>query len=604
MQGSREREKGRSQGIGFQHRRFHQGYRFFSGDDNSRARNWAYHVNYPAHKAALCPHRDKFRTGNHRRDFLRFRGWRPSQRRFIGDEEVSFQSRNFRERLPSFFKQKDKGVNQLLPYAGPFSKPHGKHSIFIESKRYDFHLSGSLNISELKNGYIRTISISTTLALWLIESLESYIFISSEWACTRFEGTNSVSINWSSNYYGDFVQILAVFEGARSTICVPLGARKNSLKLFIKGLYYSLNNRNAQVGQIPPPPDTALGEERKVSSSQPQLRDGPLLITSVGSEEVSETDLPKWQDPLLDDILGKTEMQNSNISVPGLLVQMDISDFCSKEYNLDICCKGDFDEEFILLEPLFSDHFESLFKESYCYLKEAMTISMVRDKLQKGILKNGKGKAFRMTRQLAKSIEAVDSVKIKDNITLLDVSPAWLLDLLLGTAVLNHWVGLLLNFESHYSLRWLVSSHLAKIGIFRESVSPFWPSNYPCKLPKAVLTRDPFCFIAAYNRTQDVNTRRSGDVTSSEGFVGYPTSAVTNKQLVIFQTEAAPNYSLSTSQIEEFPPLPRKILSPFAPTFVPAVYSYADIFTKDQGPLYKSQWPKLGSIPQRSGRSH
>ncbi|VFQ72955.1 unnamed protein product [Cuscuta campestris] len=261
MQGGREREKGRSQGIGFHHRRFHQGYRFFSGDDNSRARNWAYHVNYPAHKAALCPHRDKFRTGNHRRDFLRFKGWRPSQRRFIGDEEASFQLRNFRERLPSFFKQKDKGVNQLLPYAVPT---------------------------------------------------------------------------------------------------------------------------------------------------------GPLLITSVGSEEVSGTDLPKWQDPLLDEILGKTEMQNSNISVPGLLVQMDISDFCSKEYNLDIYCKGDFDEEFKLLEPLFSDHFESLFKESYCYLKEAMTISMVRDKLQKGILKNGKGKAFRMTRQLAKSIEAVDSVKIKD----------------------------------------------------------------------------------------------------------------------------------------------------------------------------------------------
>ncbi|VFQ69618.1 unnamed protein product [Cuscuta campestris] len=82
---------------------------------------------------------------------------------------------------------------------------------------------------------------------------------------------------------------------------------------------------------------------------------------------------------------------------------------------------------------------------------------------------------------------------------------------------------------------------------------------------------------------QDVNTQRSGDVTSSEGFVGDPTSAVTNKQLVIFQTEAAPNYSLSTSQIEEFSPLPWKILSPFAPTFVPAVYSYADIFTKDQG---------------------
>ncbi|RAL52417.1 hypothetical protein DM860_007274 [Cuscuta australis] len=106
-------------------------------------------------------------------------------------------------------------------------------------------------------------------------------------------------------------------------------------------------------------------------------------------------------------------MQDSNTSVPGLLVQMDISDFYKRSTHLDICCKGDFDEEFKLLEPLFSDHFESLFKESYCYLKEAMTISMVRDKLQTGILKNGKGKAFRMTRQLSKSIEAVDLVKIQ-----------------------------------------------------------------------------------------------------------------------------------------------------------------------------------------------
>ncbi|RAL39066.1 hypothetical protein DM860_011552 [Cuscuta australis] len=30
-----------------------------------------------------------------------------------------------------------------------------------------------------------------------------------------------------------------------------------------------------------------------------------------------------------------------------------------------------------------------------------------------GVLKNGKGKAFRMTRQIAKSIEAVDHVKIQ-----------------------------------------------------------------------------------------------------------------------------------------------------------------------------------------------
>ncbi|VFQ80835.1 unnamed protein product [Cuscuta campestris] len=82
---------------------------------------------------------------------------------------------------------------------------------------------------------------------------------------------------------------------------------------------------------------------------------------------------------------------------------------------------------------------------------------------------------------------------------------------------------------------------------------------------------------------QTVNTQQSGDVTSSEGLVQDPTSAESNKQLVIFQTQAAPNYSLSTGQAEVFPPLPRIILSPSAPAFVPGLYSYAALFTHEQG---------------------
>ncbi|VFQ73276.1 unnamed protein product [Cuscuta campestris] len=82
---------------------------------------------------------------------------------------------------------------------------------------------------------------------------------------------------------------------------------------------------------------------------------------------------------------------------------------------------------------------------------------------------------------------------------------------------------------------------------------------------------------------QEANTKCSGDVTSSKGFVGDLTPAEPNKQLVIYQTKAAPGFTLSTSQSEEFPPLPRKILSPSAPAFVPAIYSYAALFTQEEG---------------------
>ncbi|VFQ70881.1 unnamed protein product [Cuscuta campestris] len=82
---------------------------------------------------------------------------------------------------------------------------------------------------------------------------------------------------------------------------------------------------------------------------------------------------------------------------------------------------------------------------------------------------------------------------------------------------------------------------------------------------------------------QEVNTKCSEDVTSSKGSVGDLTPAEPNKQLVIYQTKAAPGFTLSTSQSEEFPPLPQKILSPSAPAFVPAIYSYAALFTQEEG---------------------
>ncbi|VFQ95811.1 unnamed protein product [Cuscuta campestris] len=106
-------------------------------------------------------------------------------------------------------------------------------------------------------------------------------------------------------------------------------------------------------------------------------------------------------------------MEDSVQSITGALFQEDIKEFSHKDYAFDICCKGDFHDEFKLLEPIFNDHFESLFKETACYIREALTIGLVRNKLQEGLLKNGRGKVLRLTRQVAKGIEVIDSVKIK-----------------------------------------------------------------------------------------------------------------------------------------------------------------------------------------------
>ncbi|RAL49180.1 hypothetical protein DM860_017824 [Cuscuta australis] len=297
-------------------------------------------------------------------------------------------------------KPQSRGYNpekagKLLPYSGPFSLSNGKLSIHIESKRYDFHHSGSFHISEMKKGYFRTISVSTTLALWVLESLEHHVMTTANWILFRFEGENSVNINWGSNSFGEFVKITSVFEKIRSTICVPFGARKLGLKFFIKALSRSLLDRN---DVIPPSHTSAPSEE---------IQGGEMAAILTGPPSPK----PDWKDPIIDDLVQQPVQKESTI--PGLLFHSDINDFCLNENSIDICCKGDYDEEFKILEPLFTEHFESMFEESSCYLREAMTIAMVRDKLQKGILKNGKGKAFRMTRQVTRSIEAVDYVKIR-----------------------------------------------------------------------------------------------------------------------------------------------------------------------------------------------
>ncbi|VFQ73335.1 unnamed protein product [Cuscuta campestris] len=149
-------------------------------------------------------------------------------------------------------------------------------------------------------------------------------------------------------------------------------ANKFGLKCFIKAISRSLEQRN-------PPPTTFI---------QSGLPPNPAKDCE-GSTEATVSSKPEWQDPLLEIPVSSPVVQEESIT--SLLFQWDIKELCSKEYSLDLCCKGDFEEEFKLLEPVFTEHFESYIKETSCYIREALTIGLVRDKLQKGIMKNGEG---------------------------------------------------------------------------------------------------------------------------------------------------------------------------------------------------------------------
>ncbi|VFQ77898.1 unnamed protein product [Cuscuta campestris] len=79
------------------------------------------------------------------------------------------------------------------------------------------------------------------------------------------------------------------------------------------------------------------------------------------------------------------------------------------------------------------------------------------------------------------------------------------------------------------------------------------------------------------NTGQTINIQQSGDVTSSEVLVGKPTAEV-------------------------FPPLPRIILSPYAPAFVPALCSYAALFTQKQGTEAETE-PKEDPFSNLNGQN-
>ncbi|RAL46390.1 hypothetical protein DM860_015383 [Cuscuta australis] len=265
---------------------------------------------------------------------------------------------------------------------------------------------------------------------WLVEILPR-LSRKNPWAYTRFEKLRRLSVSFGSNSRGNFIRILESREEGRTSIFVPVEIQNpppfwRELDSFRSKFFVT----HASMGDSVAILESRTEEESSALCVDPETLciiqpEIPLDISkSHGGEEKAIarhsledsralTVILECLDPLVNLELNTTMMEDSVQSITSALFQEDIKEFSHNDYAFDICCKGDFHDEFKLLEPIFNEHFESLFKETACYIREALTIELVHNKLQEGLLKNGRGKVLRLTRQVAKGVEVIDSVKIK-----------------------------------------------------------------------------------------------------------------------------------------------------------------------------------------------
>ncbi|VFQ89705.1 unnamed protein product [Cuscuta campestris] len=78
------------------------------------------------------------------------------------------------------------------------------------------------------------------------------------------------------------------------------------------------------------------------------------------------------------------------------------------------------------------------------------------------------------------------------------------------------------------------------------------------------------------------------DQGGSEGFTTAPLTetALEERQMVIYEGEEEPEYNISEAYRELFPPLPRRMLSPYAPAFLPlSNNTFAALLNQDPGCL-------------------
>ncbi|VFR00554.1 unnamed protein product [Cuscuta campestris] len=66
-----------------------------------------------------------------------------------------------------------------------------------------------------------------------------------------------------------------------------------------------------------------------------------------------------------------------------------------------------------LFAPIFQSYFEAVFRETEEYIREKLAQKGLLELLQKGLLQDETGAAYRITREIVKSMENVDLVLIK-----------------------------------------------------------------------------------------------------------------------------------------------------------------------------------------------
>lgn len=275
-------------------------------------------------------------------------------------------------------------------------------------------------MGEMKNGSFRTVSLTPSLGAWLQESLEYQVWKESFWSLSRYEGDNSLNLSWGVNEYGEFAMIVSVYGGVKSTICVPVGDHRRGILDFIFGLELAVE----------------VGRKRELKAQGKQQEEGQEVLllgyTDInngpgeqsGAKEAEEKEsvedltgdaqrvtLSREEQRIIDETLMTPEEQVQECASDGFLIME------AKERWVDGVkdepARSDFQREYDIIQPILAKHIEEDFEANLWVINEALRQPLIIDKLKRGLVKTLEGRVVRTTRDVAKSTEIVEAIRIK-----------------------------------------------------------------------------------------------------------------------------------------------------------------------------------------------
>ncbi|VFQ74036.1 unnamed protein product [Cuscuta campestris] len=302
--------------------------------------------------------------------------------------------RGDKKEISSFGWRSRTGISYPRPksrrYLGPFVKG-STILISIESKTFEFKASDTnISISELKNGNIRSLSVSHSTAILLIESLSHPPLARMGWLISRYEGALTTKSHWDSNNYGEFVMLSGGLEMDMSRICIPVGTKNAGINIFIKSMKEALKLR---------------GESEA----------GDKTETYVRSEEIGSVSITFENDIKELQAQGGNENQLMQ-SISSDLFEQDIA-LALREVKITEDVSYTVPEEEMMIQRLFKAafdaYFDTVFSAVVCQIKEALAKKVVLEKLKTGLVHNMSGKTIRATRETVKGVEKVRMAQIE-----------------------------------------------------------------------------------------------------------------------------------------------------------------------------------------------